>query len=118
MLCRQCSCCAEKERVISKLEQVIEEINQTLQIPAAEYVPAIGEVFNIIDRYPGRIIRLKGSFCDCEEGIIRPDSEWSLTDEDILFHGGYHKPKNPGGVITCLHCMNPIKRDHHPYYEP
>jgi hypothetical protein len=116
MLCRQCSCCAEKERVISKLEQVIEEINQTLQIPAAEYVPAIGEVFNIIDRYPGRIIRLKGSFCDCEEGTTRPDSEWSLTDDDLIFHGGYHKPRTPDGTITCLRCMNPLKRNS-PYYE-
>ena len=34
---------------IDKLRSALEKINLTLRIPAAEYVPAIGDVFGIID---------------------------------------------------------------------
>lgn len=32
------------------LRRVLDEIDQTLRVPAAEYVPAISDVFTIIDR--------------------------------------------------------------------
>ena len=35
---------------ISSAIKSLDEINDTLAIPAAEYVPAIGDVFSIIDR--------------------------------------------------------------------
>lgn len=41
---------------IAKLRKVIQQIDQTLRVPAAEYVPAIGDVFTIIDReLPGLV---------------------------------------------------------------
>ena len=35
---------------IHELEQAIRKIDVTLRVPAAEYVPAIGDVFEIIDK--------------------------------------------------------------------
>lgn len=40
----------DAERELKRLRGTLREIDQTLRIPAAEYVPAIGDVFNIIDR--------------------------------------------------------------------
>lgn len=53
------SCCIVTDRksfepIFTKLEEalkVIEEIDKTLQIPAAEYVPAISDTFTIIDKF-------------------------------------------------------------------
>jgi hypothetical protein len=36
--------------LMEEREAAIREIDSTLRIPAAEYVPAIGDVFSIIDR--------------------------------------------------------------------
>lgn len=40
---------AEREREIERLLSLIHQIDKTLMIPAAEYVPAIGDVFKLID---------------------------------------------------------------------
>jgi hypothetical protein len=39
----------ELEREVTGLRQLIEQIDKTLRVPAAEYVPAIGDVFMLID---------------------------------------------------------------------
>jgi hypothetical protein len=38
------------EREVAKLRTALNLIDHTLRIPAAEHVPAIGTVFDIIDR--------------------------------------------------------------------
>lgn len=45
---------AERDRLAARckaMEEVVERIDQTLRVPAAEYVPAIGDVFTIIDEW-------------------------------------------------------------------
>lgn len=40
-------------REANRLREAIQKIDLTLRIPAAEYVPAIGDVFEIIDSLKG-----------------------------------------------------------------
>ena len=41
---------SELEAEVERLRAAIREIDHTLRVPAAEYVPAIGDAFTIIDR--------------------------------------------------------------------
>lgn len=41
------------EAKVKKYREVIKEIDLHLRIPAAEYVPAIRDIFRIIDKAPG-----------------------------------------------------------------
>jgi len=40
----------QKDRQIARLTRLVRDIDTTLRVPAAEYVPAIGDVFELIDR--------------------------------------------------------------------
>lgn len=42
--------CTDLHNEINRLKDVIDRIDMTLRVPAAEYVPAIGDVFTIIDK--------------------------------------------------------------------
>ena len=46
---RACKAHAGLVERVSMLEEAVSKIDLTLRVPAAEYVPAIGDVFTIID---------------------------------------------------------------------
>lgn len=51
--CRQNSCVVFAKPLdpeVARLRRVLSEIETTLRVPAAEYVPAIGDVFTLIDK--------------------------------------------------------------------
>ena len=39
------------ERRLDKADSMIIQIDQMLRVPAAEYIPAVRDVFNLVDRY-------------------------------------------------------------------
>lgn len=57
---RACKAHAGLIERVSMLEEAVGKIDQTLRVPAAEYVPAIGDVFSIIDSLKSRLNGSRG----------------------------------------------------------
>ena len=82
----ECPCC---QRHNEQYRNVLQEINYLLKVPAAEYVPAISDVFQLIDRrlkerrlpaIAGKVAsayqhRYRSTVCpECSADLTRPNS--------------------------------------------
>lgn len=89
------------QRIVT-LETLIAKIDQTLRVPAAEYVPAIGDVFQLIDdaglRRDG--VQVCGGFAT--ENTQKGRNMANEAEEQLVFTGSHFTDAagNPAGGVT------------------